>query len=144
MLVKEAMTSGVECTQPTATLREAAERMRDLDVGVLPVCGDDDRLAGMLTDRDIAIRAVAEGLDPAMAVVSAIMTPEVIYCYEDQDVNEAARLMQQRQIRRLVVLNDKKRLVGVLSLGDLAVDVGDDEFAGHILEAVSEPASPRR
>jgi CBS domain-containing protein len=138
------MTSEVECTQPSATIREAAQRMRDLDVGILPVCGENDRLAGMITDRDIAIRAVAGGFDPVKATVRDVMTPNVIYCFEDQDISEAAQLMQENQVRRLVVLNDEKRLVGVLSLGDLAVDVGDDELAGHTLEAVSEPAAPRR
>jgi CBS domain-containing protein len=136
------MTRGAECTQPTATIREAAQRMRDLDVGVLPVCGEDDRLAGMVTDRDITVRAVAGDFDVTRAVVRDIMTPHVVYCYDDQDIREAARLMQDNQIRRLVVLNRDKRLVGVLSLGDLAVDVGDEELAGHTLEAISEPAIP--
>lgn len=144
MQIKDVMTPGVECTQPSATLREAAQKMRDLDVGPLPVCGDDERLAGMITDRDITVRAVAEGRDPGTTLVRDVMTPKVIYCFEDQDVSEAARLMEENQVRRVVVLNDQKRLVGILSLGDLAVDVGDEQLAGHTLEAVSEPAAPRR
>jgi CBS domain-containing protein len=143
MKVKDVMTPGAECTQPTATVLEAAQRMRDLDVGVLPVCGDDDRLAGMITDRDITVRAVAGSYDVSRAVVRDIMTPKVVYCFDDQDVREAAALMQENQVRRLVVLNRDKRLVGVLSLGDLAVIVHDDELAGHTLEAISEPAVPR-
>jgi CBS domain-containing protein len=141
--IKEVMTPNVKCTEPTATLRHAAQRMRDLDVGLLPVC-ENDRLAGMITDRDITVRAVAAGLDPVEARVRDIMTPKVIYCLEDDDVSEAARLMRENQVRRIVVLNDQKRLTGILSLGDLAVDVGDDMLAGHTLEAVSEPAEPRR
>lgn len=137
MQVKEVMTPGVECTQPAATLREAAQRMKDLDVGPLPVCGDDDRLAGIITDRDLVVRAVAEGRDPATTLVRDVMTPKIIYCFEDHDIAEAARLMEENQVRRLVVLNRDKRLVGILSLGDLAVDTGDEQLAGHTLEAVS-------
>jgi CBS domain-containing protein len=144
MQVKDVMTSGVECISPTATLREAAQRMKELDVGPLPICGEDDRLAGMITDRDITIRAVAAGLDPSTAEVRDIMTPNVIYCFEDQDISDAAHMMEQNQIRRLLVLNRDKRLVGILSLGDLAVDTGDEQLAGHTLEAVSEPAAPLR
>jgi CBS domain-containing protein len=98
----------------------------------------------MITDRDIAIRAVADGLDVAEARVDQTMTPEVIYCYEDQEVDEAAKLMKDRQVRRLVVLNRDKRLTGILSLGDVAVDTLDDRLAGNTLEGISEPAAPRR
>src|ERR671937_1268828 len=101
MQVKEVMTHGVECIRPEATLQEAATKMKELDVGPLPVCGDDDRLVGMLTDRDITIRAVAEGQDPKTARVQDVMTPDITYCFEDQDVKEAARLMEEKQIRRL-------------------------------------------
>jgi CBS domain-containing protein len=97
----------------------------------------------MLTDRDIAVRAVAEGRDPKTARVRDAMTPEVVYCFEDQDIQEAARLMKDKQIRRLVVLDRDKRLAGILSLGDLAVDTGDEKLAGETLERVSEPAMPR-
>src|SRR3954468_16285117 len=144
MQVKEVMTRGAECTRPSATLQEAARKMRDLDVGPLPVCGDNDRLVGMLTDRDITVRAVAEGQDPKTARVEDVMTPDVTYCFEDQDVAEAARLMEEKQIRRLVVLNRDKRLVGIVSLGDLAVKTGDKEVSGAALGQVSEPAEPRR
>jgi CBS domain-containing protein len=144
MQVKDIMTTRVECTSPTATIREAAQMMKDIDVGPLPVCGDDDRLAGMITDRDITVRAVAEGLDPSTALVRDVMTPNIIYCDDDQNVSDAAHMMEQNQIRRLVVLNREKRLVGILSLGDLAVDTGDDQLAGHTLEAVSEPTVPQR
>jgi CBS domain-containing protein len=118
--------------------------MRDLDVGPLPVCGPQDRLVGMVTDRDITIRGIAEGLDPRTARIRDVMTPNIIYCFEDQDVEEAAQLMKENQIRRLVVLNQDKRLVGIVSLADLAVDGHDEMLAGSTLEAVSEPAEPRR
>jgi CBS domain-containing protein len=144
MQVKDVMTSDVECISPETTLREAAQRMKELDVGPLPICGEKDRLVGMITDRDITVRAVAAGLDPSTAQVRDIMTPNIIYCYEDQDISDAAHMMEQNQIRRLVVLNRDKRLVGILSLGDLAVDSGDEQLAGHTLEAVSEPALPLR
>jgi CBS domain-containing protein len=138
------MTHGTECIRPDTTVQDAAQKMRDLDVGVLPICGDDDRLVGMLTDRDITVRAVAEGLDPWTTKARDVMTPSIIYVFDDQDVTEAGRLMRENQVRRLIVLNRQKRLVGILSLGDLAVDTGDDELAGMTLEAVSEPAGPRR
>lgn len=139
MQVKDLMTANVECISPNTTLREAAQKMKDLDVGALPICGDDNRLAGMITDRDITIRGVAEGLDPSVAEANDLMTPNIVYCYEDQDASDAAHMMEQNQIRRLVVLTRNKRLAGILSLGDLAVELGDDQLAGHTLEAVSEP-----
>ena len=144
MQVKDVMTTGVECVCPDTTLRTAAQKMKELDVGPLPVCGDDDRLAGIITDRDIAVRAVAAGLDPDTAQVRDVMTPNIIYCFEDQEVSDAAHMMEQNQIRRLAVLNREKRLVGIFSLGDLAVDGGDEQLSGHTLEAISEPAMPHR
>ncbi len=139
MLVTNVMTRGAECIRPTDSLQEAAQKMRNLDVGPLPVCGDNDRLVGMITDRDITVRAVAEACDPRTTTVQEIMTPEVVFCYDDQDVQEAARLMKENQVRRLVVLNRDKRLVGVVSLGDLAVETGDEKLAGKTLEEVSLP-----
>jgi len=144
MQVQDVMTKGAECIQPSATLQEAAARMRDLNVGPLPVCGDNDRLVGMLTDRDITVRAVAEGRDPRHTQVRDIMTPDIVYCFEDQEVSEAARVMKEHQVRRLAVLNRDNRLVGIVSLGDLAVDARDEELVGSTLGAVSAPCQPRR
>ena len=121
------MTRHVEVIHPDATLREAAQKMKTLDVGPVPVC-DGERLQGMLTDRDITIRATAEGRDPNTTRVRDVMTPDMVYCFEDQDVREAARIMEERQIRRLVVLNRDKRLVGIVSLGDLATQTSDEEL----------------
>jgi len=144
MQVKDVMTLQVECVSPDDTLQQAARRMRDLDVGSMPVCGDNSRLAGMLTDRDITIRAVAEGKDPSNTKVQDVMTPDIHYCFEDQDVAEAAKQMKDRQVRRLVVLNRDKRMVGIVSLGDLAVKPGSEAAASKTLEEVSEPAGANR
>jgi len=142
MLVRDVMSRDVKAMRPEDTLQEAAERMRQLDVGPLPVC-EDDRLVGMLTDRDITVRSAAAGRDPSQARVRDAMTPGVVTVYEDQDVQEAGELMQQHQIRRLVVLNRADRLTGIVSLGDLGVRT-NKQVAGGALERVSEPAQPRR
>jgi CBS domain-containing protein len=143
MQLKEIMTPGVEVVTPEATIQEAAEKMRHLDIGPLPVC-DGDRLVGLLTDRDITVRAVAEGRNPTTTQVRDVMTPEVVYGYDDQDSQDAARLMEQYQIRRLPVLNHAKRLVGMVSLGDLAVHPGGQPLAGEVLEQVSAPGKSGR
>lgn len=136
--VRDVMSRGVEVVGPDDTLQDAAQHMRRLDVGLLPVC-DGTRLLGMITDRDIAVRAVAEGR-AAHVAVKAVMTPEVHYCFEDQDVDAAAQQMHAHQIRRLPVLDRDQRLVGIVALADLAVRHGDDELSGRVLEGVSEPA----
>src|SRR5437899_2669861 len=118
MKVNEVMSRGVECVRPEDTLQHAARKMRDLDVGSMPVC-DNDRLAGMVTDRDLAVRAIAEGWDPKQKRVSDVLSEGIVYCFDDQDVEEAGRIMRERQIRRLVVLNRDKRMVGIVALGDL-------------------------
>src|SRR5919197_327409 len=143
MQLKDVMTRDVEVVRPDATLQEAAGRMKALDVGVIPVC-DGEHLMGMLTDRDITVRATAAGRDPRTTHVRDVMTPNVVYCFEDQDVTEAQRLMQERQIRRVLIFQPDKRLAGVVSLGDLAVKAGADKVGGAVLERVSEPAQPKR
>jgi CBS domain-containing protein len=141
--VQEIMTRQVEVVRPDAPIREAAEKMRSLDVGSLPVC-DGQRLVGMITDRDITIRAVAAGRDPSQTLVTEAMTPEIVYCYDDQNVKEVAELMEERQIRRLPIVSRDKRLVGIVSLGDLAVDTGKKKLAGQTLTEISRPARPDR
>ena len=138
MQVKDIMTRGAEVVRPDATLQEAANKMKSLDIGPLPVC-DGDKVVGMLTDRDITVRATAEGLDPKQTRVREVMSKELITCLEDQDVKEAAELMQSKQIRRVPILNKDKRLVGMLSLGDLAHRTQDSKLAGKTLEEVSTP-----
>jgi len=113
------MTRGVQLVGPEQTIREAAHLMGEIDAGALPV-GEHDRLVGMITDRDIAIRAVAEGKSPDTKVRD-VMSNEMLYCFDNQDVEDVARNMGKNQVRRLPVLNQDKRLVGILSLGDLAL-----------------------
>jgi len=143
MKLKDIMTPDVECVRPGDTLQAAARKMKSLDVGPMPVCGDNDKIIGMLTDRDITIRATAEGLDPKTAKVQDAMTEDVAWCFEDQDTGDAAKLMQERQIRRLLVMDRDKRLVGIVSLGDMATE-GKKKQAGEVLQEVSEPSQPRR
>jgi CBS domain-containing protein len=142
MQVRDVMTKGAECVTPFTSLEEAAGKMKTLGVGPLPVC-QGGQLVGMITDRDITVRATAEAVPPRLGQVRDVMTPEVVFCFEDQDIQEAARLMKEHQIRRLVVLNRDKRLAGIVSLGDLAVETGDEKLAGETLEQVSEPARPK-
>lgn len=140
MQINEVMTPNAECISPNATLHEAAERMKTLDVGSLPVW-EGGQLVGMLTDRDITIRSVSDGRDPRQHHVRDAMTPEVIFCYEDQEVTEVAQLMQEKQIRRLPVLSRDRRMAGIVSLGDLAIESGDEKLMGQVLEGISEPAA---
>lgn len=139
MQIKDIMTKDVQLVTPDTVLRDAARMMRDADTGFLPV-GENDRLVGMLTDRDIAIRSTAEGHDPKVALVREAMSDEVLYCFEDQDTNEAATIMSDKQIRRLPVLNRDKRLVGVISLGDIARETGDDDVVGQTTQDVASPS----
>lgn len=140
MQLREIMTKNVEIIHPDASVKEAAVTMRALNIGGLPVC-DGDRLVGFVTDRDITVRTTAEGGDPVNTKVQDAMTPEVAYCFEDQDVQEAARLMESKQMRRLPILSRAKRLVGIVALGDLA---RDPKLGGKILKRVSEPAESER
>ena len=140
MQVFQAMTPDVVCVTPEATLMEAARTMKSLDIGPLPVCKG-DRLLGMVTDRDITVRATAAGRDPRKTPVSDVMSTEVVCCHEADDIRVAARLMQDAQLRRLLVVDDDGRLVGIVSLGDLALQSGDEKLTGETLEKVSEPAA---
>ena len=143
MQIRDIMTRQVELVNPNTPLKEAARMMRDADIGFLPV-GENDRLVGTLTDRDIAIRAVADGKDPNSAKVADAMTPEIAYAFEDQDSSEAAQIMSEKQIRRLPIMSRDKRLVGVLAIGDLATKTGDDDVVGQTVQDVSEPGKGRR
>lgn len=122
MKVREAMTGHAEYIPSTTTLKDAAKRMRDLDCGFLPL-GDsaDGKLLGVITDRDIVIRGVAEGCDPTTTHVDSIKSDRVLYCFQDDELKDAARSMHDQQVYRLIVLNNKqdKKLSGVISLGDI-------------------------
>jgi CBS domain-containing protein len=116
--VREVMTSDVVSIPPELTLQDAASIMKTLDVAALPV-SDGERLIGLITDRDITLRAIAEGRDPRTTDVGDVMTSEVVCCHEDDEVQRAAGLMQREQLRRLPVIDEGGRLVGIVSLGDV-------------------------
>ena len=139
MKVADIMTPNVEVISADATLKEAGEKMKTLDVGSLPVY-DGDQLVGMVTDRDITIRATAEGADPTQTRVREAMTWDIVYVFSDQDVKEAAKLMEDRQLRRLMVVNSDRQVVGIVSLGDLAVE--REKEASEVLHKVAEAPSP--
>jgi CBS domain-containing protein len=141
MKVSDVMTRDVEVISPQQTIREAASRMASLDVGALPVA-DNDRLVGMITDRDIVVRAIAGGQGPDAPVQQAMST-DVKYVFEDQSLDEVSRNMADLQVRRLPVVSRDKRLVGILSLGDLAVKPDDPDDAGEALRGVSQPGGER-
>ncbi|MPZ33235.1 MAG: CBS domain-containing protein [Rhodospirillales bacterium] len=136
MRVSEAMSRDVQIANPDQTLQQAATKMRDLGIGALPV-GENDRLVGMITDRDIAVRAVAENKAPSTKVREA-MTQDVKFCYDDEDVDHVAHNMGDQQVRRLPMVNRDKRLVGILALGDLAAQ-GEARPAAQALEGISQP-----
>jgi CBS domain-containing protein len=123
---------------PDAPLTEVAAQMRDLGIGIIPVCSG-KKIHGMITDRDIAIRAVANGLPLALTPVKQVMTNEVVCCFEDQDVREVAALMQDYQIRRLVVLNRRNKMTGMISLGDIAAKSHEHALCGEALREISLP-----
>lgn len=142
MKIVEIMTSDPELIDPNASIREAAKRMKNEDIGALPV-GENDRLIGMVTDRDIAMRGVAEGRSPDTTTVRDIMSEKIFYCFEDDDVEAAARCMAENQVRRLPILNRNKRLTGIIALADIAQS--GEKCETIALEGVSEPSSePRR
>jgi CBS domain-containing protein len=136
MQIREAMTSDVRMVRPNQTIQEAAQLMARMDTGALPVA-EDNRLVGMLTDRDIAVRAVAAGKSPDTPV-RAVMSNEVMYCFEDEDLEDVAENMGEIKLRRLPVLSRQKQLVGIVSLGDIALANGPD-CAGGALCDISEP-----
>ena len=136
--IKNVMSRDVQVIGPDSTIREAAQQMLNGDFGMLPV-GEDDRMIGTISDRDIVIRAVAEGKDGSTKVRD-VMSDGVIWAFEDDSVAEAAARMSEHQIRRLPVVNAEKRLVGIVALGDFAVEVSDVAVAGEALAEISQPA----
>ena len=141
MLVQEIMTRRVEVIDPETTLAEAAQKMRDEAIGALPV-GENDRLIGMITDRDIVVRGVAQDCAPGDTCVREVMSQGICYCFEDEAVETAAELMSERQVRRLPVLNHDRRLVGFLAMADLSLDAG--RAAQSALRGVSVPTDGAR
>src|SRR5262245_16798866 len=139
MKVTEIMTRNVQTADPDTPIAKVADKMRDRDIGFVPIC-EHDRLIGTVTDRDIAIRSVAQGRDPRLAPIREIMTQTVFYCYEDEDVESLAVYMQEKEVRRLLVLNRQKRLVGVVSIGDLAKAPVEKRLVGETLGQIAEAA----
>jgi CBS domain-containing protein len=135
MKVKDVMHKGAEWVTPQTSLADVAQRMRDLDIGAIPV-GENDRLIGMVTDRDIACRGVANGKDPGKLTARDVMSKGIFYCNDTEELEDALRIMEQKQVRRLPVINDKKRMVGMLALGDVA-DAASHELSGEVIAAVS-------
>lgn len=140
--VSDVMTSGVRTLGPNDPLRLAARVMADLNVGSIPVCNG-DRLVGVVTDRDITIRAVAEGFDVSSTPIARVMTVAPKYCFDTDPIEHASALMQQLQIRRLPVIDSDNKLAGIVTLGDIAVRGGRDN-ASRTLELVSTPSEPAR
>jgi osmotically-inducible protein OsmY/CBS domain-containing protein len=141
MRIADVMTRDVRVVQPDRTVRDAARLMDELNVGALPVC-DGRRLIGMITDRDITVRAVAAGLSPGETAVEEVMSADVSWCFDDDDVDDVVETMSRRQIRRIPVVDRGKRLVGIVALGDLATD--QEEDAGRALRRISTPSEPDR
>lgn len=136
--LKDLMSRDVQLISPDGTIKEAAQQMRKGDFGMLPV-GENDRMIGAISDRDIAIRAVADGKHPSTKV-REVMSEGVVWAYEDDSVDDAVKLMSARQIRRLPIVNADKRLVGIVALGDFAVESSDIEAAGEALSEISKPS----
>ncbi|PTL76581.1 CBS domain-containing protein [Vitiosangium sp. GDMCC 1.1324] len=139
-LIREVMTRDVEVINPNDTLRDAAEKMRTLNVGAIPVC-DGQRVVGMITDRDVVVRAIALGKDPNSTQVADAMSPGIEYAFDDDDVDTVLNRLKEKQIRRIIVVDRSKKLVGVASLGDLTGEVSERKV-GEALEGISEPSSP--
>jgi CBS domain-containing protein len=135
MKVKDVMHKGAEWVPPQTPVSDIARKMRDLDVGAIPI-GENDRLIGMVTDRDIACRAVADGKDWSMVTARDVMSKGILYCRDSEELEDAMRIMEQKQVRRLPVIDDNKRMVGMLSIGDIA-DAASHELSGEVIAAVS-------
>jgi CBS domain-containing protein len=138
MKLSSIMTGGIETIAPQATLAEAAKKMASQDIGSLPVCAERRRVVGIITDRDITVRAVARGMDPNQTRVEDVMTRDVLSCKSDADVEEACALMEERQVRRLLVTGEDDTPVGIVSLGDIALCLREAQ-SGEVLKKVSEP-----
>ena len=136
MKIKEIMTKDVKYIEPNLTIKEAAKIMKDKDVGALPV-GENDKLTGVITDRDITIRAIANGSDPQTTTVKEAMTPNCLYCFEEDSIEDTAKNMAENQVRRLPVMNKDKRLVGIVALADLCTK-GSKQSAGEALQGISQ------
>ena len=137
MKVREIMTANVECVSPDTDLIELANKMKTLDVGFIPIC-ENDRLVGTVTDRDIVIRGLASGRDIDTCTSRDVMTQDIFYCFEEDDVKDVAEKMRDREVRRMLILNRDKRLVGVVSIGDISKV--EEKVSGKVLRDITEAA----
>jgi len=135
MQAKDIMTPNVECISPETPIRDAAQKMKAFDVSFLPVT-ENDRLVGALTDRDIVLRVIADGKDVEFCKTRDYMTQEVFWCYDDQDVDEVADFMGEHEVRRVLILDRKKRLAGIISIGDLAQTGGEERKTGETMKEI--------
>lgn len=132
MKLSEIMTPQVERIEPEKSVSEAAKKMDQLNIGIIPVY-EHDRLIGMVSDRDIVVRCIAQDLDPRTTSVQDVMTKDVVYAFEDQELKEVAKIMEEHKVRRVVVLNRDKRLTGIASLGDFSVFGDNKKLASEVL-----------
>ena len=135
MKVKDAMHKGVEWVEPTTTVLDLAKMMQKHDIGAIPI-GENDKLIGMVTDRDIVCRGLTNGKDISKVTARDVMTPAIIWCHADEDLDDATRIMENKKVRRLPVIDKNKRMVGMLSLGDVS-HAGKSKISGEVLQAVS-------
>ena len=136
MKVRDAMHAGATWVGPETPVSELARIMRDEDIGSIPI-GENDRLIGMVTDRDIVIKGLIDGIDVATLTARDVMSGPILYCRADEEVEDAVRLMEEHEVRRLPVIDENKRMVGILALGDISSFAGRD-IAGEVIKAVSE------
>ncbi|HUP64981.1 MAG TPA: CBS domain-containing protein [Thermoanaerobaculia bacterium] len=141
--LSDVMTRNPECATEKDTLQSVARMMRDCDCGAIPVVGDDRKLRGMITDRDIVIRCIAEGKNPMDATVGNIMTREIYSVRENESLDEVFRVMSERQVRRVPILGNNDEVIGIIAQADLAIDSPSDEKVGRTVEHISEPDRPR-
>ena len=143
MQIKNIMTTNFEMINSTESITEAAKKMKSLNVGVLPV-KEDNKIVGMITDRDMVVRALAENKEAGSVIVKDVMSPEIARCSSEDNIEDAADIMKEKKLRRLIVLNSENAPVGIVSLGDIAAKADSEQLAGQTLEVVSQPCSPSR
>jgi CBS domain-containing protein len=137
MFCSEIMTKNPECVTPTDSVMKAAQLMKSEDVGPIPIVKDGKKLEGIVTDRDLALKVVAKGLDPKTTAVEEVMTGDVVTCKENDDIQKVLKLMQKHQVRRIPVVNNQDELIGIIAQADVATRLGNDSATGQIVEDIS-------
>ncbi len=139
MKIKDIMTTDVEVLSPDTLLVDCAKKMQEINVGAIPVC-DGDKILGMVTDRDIVVHGIAKDMDVKTTAVTEIIQNTPVYCFEDDDISKASDLMKTEQIRRLIVVDQNKKLCGVVSIGDIAAKTQNEQLSGETLQDISQPS----